>query len=256
MEAPDNSERTLTFEQLVGLREQTEAIAQLLLQQLTAYLETLRPLLAPRRLLGKYTGVKEDVTGADRAFAQLQEKYKQLYGKPFVLPAELEERWLANVDNRLELHPWEYSHQVKSERETKTVTMTSPVRWVLTYSSGATLAQTRQTVASKEARRSDAVCQFVVNALVMHALLARYAGLSQILTDLHYQVGPETLPGLGELPLMTITSCLPSFRPPDHLILTATRFSGVPAFIELIDVEALPNLADPLKTRLAEILQT
>jgi hypothetical protein len=90
----------------------------------------------------------------------------------------------------------------------------------------------------------------------MYALLARYGGLSQILGDLRYQVYPETVPGLGELPLMTITSCLPSFRPPNHLILMATRFSRVPAFIELIDVEALPNLTDPLKTRIAEILHT
>ena len=134
----------LRLNSLSSCASRQRRIAQTLQQQLTVYLETLRPLLAPRRLLGKYTGVKEDVTGADRAFAQLQEKYKQLYGKPFVLPAELEERWLANIDNRLELYPWEYSHQVKSERETKTVTITSPVRRVLTYSSGSTLAQTRR----------------------------------------------------------------------------------------------------------------
>src|SRR5262245_39784972 len=135
MAIQDNPERTLTFEQLVELREQTEAIAHLLQQQLTAYLETLRPLLVPRRLLGRYTGVKEDVTGADRAFAQLQDTYKQLTGKPFILPPELEERWLANIDARLELYPWEYPHEAKSERETKTVTITSPVRWVLAFGS-------------------------------------------------------------------------------------------------------------------------
>jgi hypothetical protein len=51
-----------------------------------------------------------------------------------------------------------------------------------------------------------------------------------------------------------VGSCLPSFRPADDLILTAIRFSGVPAFIELIDVEALNTLQDPLKLSLEKIL--
>ena len=76
MEEQESTGKKLTFEQLAELREKTEAISQFLQKQLRVYLETLRPLLAPRRLLGKYTGVKEDVVGADRAFAQLQEQYK------------------------------------------------------------------------------------------------------------------------------------------------------------------------------------
>jgi hypothetical protein len=47
---------------------------------------------------------------------------------------------------------------------------------------------------------------------------------------------------------------VPSFRPSDEVILAATRFSGVPAFIELIDVEAARMLPDPLKARIEEIL--
>ena len=90
MEEQGGTEKKLTFEQLADLREKTEAISQFLQKQLKAYLETLRPLLAPRRMLGKYTGVKEDVVGADRAFAQLQEQYKGVCARPFALPPELE----------------------------------------------------------------------------------------------------------------------------------------------------------------------
>src|SRR5919109_2504822 len=239
MEELSSAQRTLTFEQLAELREKTEAIAQFLQKQLKTHLETLRPLLAPRRLLGKYVGVKEEVVGADRAFAQLQEKYKEVCGKPFALPAELEEGPLALVDNRPELYPWEYTHQAKSERETRTVTITSPVHWVLTYSSEYSLSQLVQTMAGKEQRRSDSIRQFVVNALVMHAMLAKFPGIIQLLTDLRYEIRTEKSPGLGELPLVTIRSCLPSFRPPDSLILAATRLSGIPAFIELIDIDAM-----------------
>jgi hypothetical protein len=71
MEVQSSAEKVVNFEQLADLRDKTEAISQFLQKQLRAHLETLRVLLAPRRLLGKYAGVKEDVGGADRAFAQL-----------------------------------------------------------------------------------------------------------------------------------------------------------------------------------------
>jgi hypothetical protein len=236
------------------LREKTEAIAQLLQKQLKTYLETLRPLLAPRRLLGKYTGVKEDVVGSDRAIAQLQEQHKGVCAKPFALPQELDADPLSNIDNRLDLYPWEYTHQGQGERESNLITITSPVRWVLSYSSEYTLSQVTQTLASREQRRSDAIRQFVVNALVMHAMLAKFQGIAQLLTDLRYDIQTEKSPALGDLPLVTIRSCLPSFRPAGNLMLTAIRFSGVPAFIELIDVEALRTLPDPLKLRIETIL--
>jgi hypothetical protein len=255
MEEQGSAERGLTFEQLADLREKTEAISQFLQKQLKAYLETLRPLLAPRRLLGKYTGVKEEVVGADRAFAQLQEQYKGVCAKPFALPPELDADPLSNIDSRLVLYPWEYVHQAKGESDTKLITITSPVHWVLTYSSEYTVSQMTQTLASREQRRQEVVRQFVVNALVMHAMLAKFPGITQLLTDLRYDIQTEKSPALGDLPLVTIRSCLPSFRPADNLILTAIRFSGVPAFIELIDIEALNTLQDPLKLRIEEILQ-
>ncbi len=245
--------KALTFEQLVDLREKTEAISQFLYKRLKGHLETLRLLLAPRRLLGKYVGVKEDVVGADKAFAQLQEIYRGVCGKPFALSTELDEGPLKLLENRFELYPWEYIHQAKSERETKAVTITSPVRWVLTYSAGYTLSQVLQAVVGKEQRQTDALRQFVVNVLVMHLVLAKYPGIAQLLTDLRYQVGVDKSSRLGELPLVTLSACLPSFRPSDQLILTATRFSGVPAFIELIDVDMLDTLHDPLKQHLEEI---
>jgi len=255
MEDQAGTEKTLTFEQLADLREKTEAISQFLQKQLKAHLETLRPLLAPRRLLGKYMGGKEEVAGADRAFAQLQEQYKGVCGKPFALPPELDDGPLSNLDNRLELYPWEYTYQSKSERETRTVTITSPVHWVLTYSSEYTLSQLVQTMAGKEQRRSDSIRQFVVNALVMHAVLAKFPGIIQLLTDLRYELGTQKSPGLGELPLVTIRSCLPSFRPADSLILAATRLSGVSAFIELIDLDTLHTMPDPLKLQIEAILR-
>jgi hypothetical protein len=254
MEEHNRPEKALTFEQLLELREKTETISQFLHKQLGTYLETLRPLLAPRRLLGRYVGAKEEVVGADKAFIQLQEQYKGVCGKPFALPPELERESLTFLEGRLELYPWEYTYEAKGERETKAITITSPVHWILTYSSDYTFSQLRQAVAGKEERRSDHIRQFVVNALAMQLVFAKYPGISQLLTDLRYQVQTERAPGLGALPLVTIGSCLPSFRPSDDLIMAATRFSGVPAFIELIDIDAVSALQDPFKQQIEDML--
>ena len=72
--------------------------------------------------------------------------------------------------------------------------------------------------------------------------------------DLRYDVRVEVGPGLGKLPLLTISSRISSFRPTDELILSAIRFSGVPAFIELVDTEAVRRLEDPLRQQVEKIL--
>jgi hypothetical protein len=246
----------LTFEQLANLRDKTETVAQFLKDRLKNHLETLRPAFAPRRVLGKYTGTRDGVAGEDKAFAQLQTQYQEVCRNPFALPPELEQDSLANIDNQIDVYPWEYTYEAKGAKEAKILTMNSPARWILTYSSGYTLAQVRQAVSGLQDRRSDYVRQFVVNALVMRFMFDRYPGIPQLLTDLRYEVRIEKCQGLGELPFVTISACLPSFRPADELILTATRFSGIPAFIELINVDTVPTLQDPLKLYIERLLRS
>ena len=78
-------------------------------------------------------------------------------------------------------------------------------------------------------------------------------GLGALLGDLRYRLQADASPDLPKLSLTTITASLPSFRPSDDLIASAVTFSGVPAFIELIDIDALSTLQDPLKARIMEL---
>lgn len=256
MSESDRLTNPLTSEQLVDLRKKTQTIAQLLHSQVQSHLETLRLLFSPRRVFGRYVGGKEEVAGADKALAQLRSAFQTVCGKPFSLPPELDQDVLSNIDGRLELAPWEYSHEANGPHESRVLTITSPLRWVLTYSSPSTLPQLRQTLTGQQERRADTVRQFVVNALAMGILFEKFPGIAHVLTDLRYQVGKEKHPSLGELPLVTIRSCLSSFRPADAILLTATDLSGVPAFIELVDLETIPTMKDPLKLRIEELLRT
>src|SRR5262245_33160740 len=94
MSGPEKPPQRLTFERLPGLRSKTEIVSRFLQEQLLGHLETLRPILLPERLFGKYTGSKNDAPQADRALAQLQQSYKPFVARPFDLPAEFDQYWL------------------------------------------------------------------------------------------------------------------------------------------------------------------
>jgi hypothetical protein len=129
MGGPDKRAKPLTFQELTELRRKTEAVSKFLQDQLAAHLETLRPVLSPERVFSKFLGTKGDHVLADRAFAQLQQNYRPFSGRPFDIPSEFDPQWLTLVGNRLALYPWEYAHEARTDRETKTITMASPVRW-------------------------------------------------------------------------------------------------------------------------------
>jgi hypothetical protein len=258
MDGPGNAPRTVTFQELLELRRKTEAISKFLQDQLLAHLETLRPVLSPERLFGKYVGsasAKGEVPVADRALAQLQQSYRPFSAPPFNLPSEFDQYWLTLVGNRVALYPWEYSYPARTEGESRSIIMSSPVRWVVSFTSTYTLSHVRQALAGKGERRPEHIRQFVVNALVAQLMIAHTPGLASLFADLRYQLSTDSIPDLPKLPLTTITSSLPSFRPSDDLILAATNFSGVPAFIELIDVDALSALQDSLKARIEDLLR-
>jgi hypothetical protein len=73
MTAPDKPTRRLDFQELTELRRRTEAVSRFLHDQLLGHLETLRPILSPERVFGKYVGSRADSPSAERALAQLQQ---------------------------------------------------------------------------------------------------------------------------------------------------------------------------------------
>jgi hypothetical protein len=245
----DGSTKPLTLAELPELRRKTEAVSQFLRQQIAAHLETLRPLLAPERVFGKYAAGKTEAPGADRALAELQQNYRPFTSKPYDLTSAFDTSWLPLVGSALDLHAWEYEHQIAG----KTITMTSPVRWVINYRTNYTLAQVKSVITGKETARLEHLRQFVVNALVLQLVLARNPGLVKLFADLRYELKSESRTELRGLPIVTITSTLGSFRPADDLISAATAFSGVPAFIELLDLEAVQAPRDGLKEKLEEL---
>jgi hypothetical protein len=243
------AEASPTIEQLPELRRKTEAVARMLSNELAEHFETLRPLLSPERLFGKYAGGKTDVTGAEKALADLQQNFRAFIGKPYDLP-KFDLSWLPLIGQSVALEPWEYDISVAGKK----IKMTSPMKWVVVYSSNYSLAQVTRALNGSEPTRLDMLRQFVINALALALALSRFPKLKDLFTHLHWELKIETPASLHGLPLVTATSILHSFRPADELILAATSFSGIPAFIELIDLGSLQQTKDPFMSRVEQAM--
>jgi len=246
----------VSLDELPELRRKTEAVSNFLHGQLAKHLETLRPLVAPERVLGKYAGASSEAVWGDRAraLAEVEQKYRQ-YGKFFRLHEEFDVAWLTAIGDGIELHPWEYTHEIARSQGAKKVTMTSPVRWIAAYASDTPVAELKRMLADKEQHRPKAIRNFVVSTIVLQMVMEKSPGLQRLLSDLRFRWQLEPVPELHNLPVHTLSFSLPSFRPSDDLILAATEFSGIPAFIELIDVAAARSIADPLKARIDELVR-
>jgi hypothetical protein len=191
----------LTLDEVTSLREKTDIVSQILGNHLRTYVDTLRPLLAPRRVLGRHAGSRDDVTGSDVALTRLKELYRQASQTPFGLPLDFPESTCGQLDNQPVLYGWEYPHTAKSARDSRGLTISSPVQWVLSYECGLTLSQVHSMLHNKIERKTDALRQFITNALVMQLLFKNQPNLVQLLAALRYLVDMKPLPGLGSMAL-------------------------------------------------------
>ncbi|MBV9209275.1 MAG: hypothetical protein JOZ52_01530, partial [Acidobacteria bacterium] len=130
------TEERFDTERLLRLRKLTRSIADHLRGQMKEYLSTLAPLLRPRAVLGDYvqSSTRETSKNADAAFKDLQSVYEAVARRPpFNLSSELKPP-VEIISTALEMTPMEYSYEAKTERESKQVTVISPLKWMLTYS--------------------------------------------------------------------------------------------------------------------------
>jgi hypothetical protein len=255
MTEQESAPKIVSLDELLGFREATERVSAYLNKRLRDHLTALSPLLVPGRVLGKHVSARETAARADEALAELAERYKQVCASLPGLKPDLDEEVLAAMGAAIQIYPYEYNYEAKGAKAGRQIAMTCPTRWVITYGAGGSLSQVRTQLLNPGERRTPAVRQFVVNALAFQVTLGRSPGAAHLIEDLRYDIRTQTLPGLEGLPLTTFSLQVPSFRPADDLLLTAARLSGVPAFIEVIDPDALRKLQDPLRIQIEALLE-
>src|SRR5437879_270090 len=162
-------------------RKVTRAIENLLRAQLKEYLVTLTPLLGPKSVFAHHiqSPVKETVRSADRAVKELQALYEPLAGsKIFNLPKEIQPPFEV-MTSIVDASPLEYSYVTKTGGENKSITVTSPFKWVLCYA-GFTPRRLKELLGERS-RSVEALREFLVHALMMRVVVAHQNGVGQIL---------------------------------------------------------------------------
>ena len=242
----------MTLDQLFDLRPKTDSIGLMLHDRLAQHLETLRPLLDPARVLGKASGTGR-LAWMDKNLSEFK-ALCQKYGGPFRLPVEFDSDSLNEAGVDLDLAAWEYSYAARTERENRQLVITSPTRWVVNYASEYSLERMKTAVSNREPGTSAMIHRFVLHALLLILVLEKSPGIVALLHALRFEIETVPMPELHGLPLVTVRFALPSYRPDDALILKATALSGVPAFIELVDLDAIRSIQDPLKLQLEQMI--
>jgi len=241
---------------MLTLRRITRSMADILRQQLKEYLSTLSPLLRPKSVFGDYIqgGAKELVRGADAAFKELQVLYEvAASSKPFDFPRELKPP-IEILSSTLEITPMEYRYDARTERGSKTVTVSSPFKWMLSYS-GFTPGKLTE-LREDPGKYSAEIQAFILHSLVLNVVVSRQQGVSRMLDALHFPVSSEKTPASAGLPLTRISSCVSTIRPPDEVIIESTEVSGTDAFEEVVNLDDLGKIREPLKEQLVGLVKS
>jgi hypothetical protein len=256
MDNPAVPAESLNVEQLLHLHTLTKDVAKLCQRQLRAYLDTLALLFRPRRILGDAIegAERESVGGSERIVSELRELYRKVAVRPFDLRPELSLP-LESVSTQMQIYEWEYLHQTKTDRGWRSIKVTAPLTWVLTYSSNYSLPMLRQVLAGQEERDSEAVRAFVMRACLVHLHFQKFPALADLLAGLRYRVEVRQSPETGDLPLVTISAPLATIRPPDSLVTVASGLAGGASFAEVLDIATVQNLRDPLREQVAAIFR-
>jgi hypothetical protein len=244
---------SITLDRLRDLRRVTQAMSEDLEKELRGYLETLAPIVRPKRLLGDLIAGESTETYPDseKAFQELQELFRRVSERPFRLRPTLPKP-IPSIRVRLEIYPWEEVWEPAGGG--RGLAIVSPFAWTLTFPGACSLRDLRRMLAGDEARDENKIHQLVLNACILHLLIERTPGLASILAGLRYSVETRRAADLGELPIPVVRSEVGSVRPPAQVMVDAAAFAGQDLFEEVIDPNALETLQDPLRMRLAKHL--
>jgi len=249
-------DESLDTQRLLVLRKLTRTISERLRAQMRDYVTTLAPLIRPKVILGNYIQGASGESGrnADFVFKSLHSRYEKVASAPpFKLDPELKPP-IEIISTALEMTPYEYSYVARSDSGQKTVKITSPLKWSLNYS-GFVYSKLRNMLSRRD-RNSEEVRNHLIHALVIITVLTEQKGVTRILETLGLPILTEYAPEFGEMPLTFVSSNISTIRPPDRVIIESTEISGMDVFEEIIDVDDIKKMSNPLKDELVDLVRS
>lgn len=238
---------------LLVLRKLTRAISAALRTQLVEHLTTLTPILRPEIAFGKHIqgGQREWIVKSDQALKELRSLYEQIaLSAPFNLRLDPTPPFdLSGLS--LELTPVEYEHVAKSGSATRPITVRRPLAWTLTYD-GFNPPALRQLLESSM-RPPAELQRFLLAYLALHIVTKMQPGVAHLFEALRFPLTTSTDPDFGQLPLSQLGVGITTARPSDAVLIESAEVTGVDAFEEVVKLDDVKHLQDPLRKRLLEM---
>ena len=242
---------------LIALRKLTTELSRFFQQSLEGHLENLVPLIDPKALLGSYirNTSGKNAPGADKAFQQLRDLYKPIATMPpFSLPADLTSPLdIFGALPAVTMADYQYEAQ-DSNGEKRQITVSTPFNWVFTYK-GLQLNRLRDLVAGQAGGSTTDLVICVLHYLSIHMIMKKKPGISPVLEALRFPARTVKSAEFGGLPLTYIACPLSTVRPSDEVIIQSTEISGINVFEEVINLDDIRNLSDPLQEQILAVIQ-
>jgi hypothetical protein len=238
---------------LLTLRSLTKKIAEQFAQQVREYLTHLAPLLQPHGLLGDLVrSGKGHVKGRDVALQELNKLYQPLArASALNLQSELRPP-LDLFASSADLAPASYSYSPRDGD--KAITVTTPLKWVLSYKDLGP-QRLRELISNHPRSSGDDLRLCVLHFLAMHMLTQRRPGIAPIFEALRFPLSSAPQQDLHGLPFVLVSSAISTVRPPDEVILQSTQLSGTFTFEEVVNLDDIATLSDPLRERVLGLVR-
>jgi len=238
---------------LLVLRKVTRSISAALRAQLVERVTTLTPILRPEIAFGKHIqgGQREWIVKSDQALKELRALYERIASTgPFNLRLDPVPPFdLGGLS--LELTPVEYVHTAKAGSAIRKITVRCPLAWTLSYE-GFNPPALRQLLESTMRPPSE-LQRFLLAYLALHIVTKMQPGVVNLFDALRSPLTNATDPDFGPLPLTRLGVGIATERPSDAVLLESAEVTGMDAFEEVVKLEDVKRLRDPLRQQLLEI---
>lgn len=246
-------EHEIDIPRLIVLRKLTTALSDHFERQLSGYLANLASMLNPRAYLGEYIrGEKQVVKGAELTFQELQKLYQSVAAAaPFRTSTEIKSP--IDVFGAMpEISPASYVY--KPTGSDKKITIRSPLKWVLSYK-GQGPRRLRELIVMHAQGGGSELQEALLHGLIMRIITSKQPGIAPILEALRFFITSNTVEEFGRLPLTYISAPLSTIRPPDEIIIQSTEISGANTFDEVVNIDDIVRLSDPIAVQIKTIVQ-
>lgn len=237
---------------LMQLRSLTSALARHFEATARGCLAALAPMLQPRNLLGDLIRAeKAPAKDQDSAFRELVKLYQPIARQAAINTQVDLKPPLDIYTSTIDIAPASYTHT--PEGGGKPVTIVTPLKWVVSYKDLG-VARLREQIAGHARSGGNELQTTLLHYLTLHLLLSRRPGPASLIEALRYGLESSPYAEFGGLPVVHLAAPVPTVRPPDPVIVQSTTVSGAATFEEVVDLEAIGMLRDPLKERVLALL--